>query len=83
MTDMNRQYTDYDVVVIGAGPGGLPAALAAAREGMRVLLVDRAGALGGNAVSGLPFLGFLDGNGVRNIGGMAESFMRTLRDRGA
>lgn len=37
----------YDVVVIGAGPAGLAAALAAGREGARVLLVEREARLGG------------------------------------
>jgi thioredoxin reductase len=38
---------DVDVAVIGGGPGGLAAALAANREGARVLLVEREARLGG------------------------------------
>lgn len=41
-----------DVVVVGGGPGGLGAAVMAARRGARVLLVERYGYLGGMAVSG-------------------------------
>ncbi len=49
----------YDVVVAGGGPGGIPAAIAAAGEGARVLLVERYGFLGGLATAGLvaPILG--------------------------
>lgn len=32
----------FEVIVVGAGPGGFAAALAAARRGMRVLVLDRA-----------------------------------------
>lgn len=38
---------DVDVLVVGAGSSGLAAAATAAREGARVLLVDRYGFLGG------------------------------------
>ena len=41
----------YDLVVCGGGPSGIPAALAAARAGCRVLLVEAQGQLGGMGVS--------------------------------
>ena len=37
----------YDVVVIGGGPGGIPAAIAASRNGAKVLLVEKNNCLGG------------------------------------
>ncbi len=50
---------EVDVVVAGGGPGGLPAAIAAAREGAKVLLIEKYGFLGGLATAGLvvPMLG--------------------------
>ena len=39
---------ETDVVVVGSGPGGLAAALAAARAGVDVALVERFGCFGGN-----------------------------------
>src|SRR6201992_458944 len=39
---------ETDVLVVGSGPGGLAAALAASRAGARTALVDRNGCFGGN-----------------------------------
>jgi ribulose 1,5-bisphosphate synthetase/thiazole synthase len=39
---------ETEVLVVGSGPGGLAAALAAARAGARTALVDRHGCFGGN-----------------------------------
>lgn len=39
---------ETDVIVVGSGPGGLAAALAAARTGVDVALVERFGCFGGN-----------------------------------
>jgi thioredoxin reductase (NADPH) len=42
--------TDYDVVVVGAGPAGLAASVSASSEGLRTLTVERA-SIGGQAGS--------------------------------
>lgn len=39
----------FDLVIIGAGPAGLAAAITGASEGLRVALLDRANELGGQA----------------------------------
>lgn len=42
----------FDLVVVGAGSGGFGAALAAARLGASVLLIEKSNSLGGNAARG-------------------------------
>ncbi|HOG51454.1 MAG TPA: FAD-dependent oxidoreductase, partial [Lentisphaeria bacterium] len=44
---------DYDVIVCGGGMAGFGAALAAARQGCKTLLLERESALGGLATVGL------------------------------
>ena len=46
-----RERGEYDVVIVGAGPGGTTAAIQAARAGVRTLLVTDRPVLGGNASS--------------------------------
>ena len=40
----------YDFLVIGGGPGGTPAAMALARAGKKVLLVEAGDGLGGTCL---------------------------------
>ncbi|MGZ0050301.1 BaiN/RdsA family NAD(P)/FAD-dependent oxidoreductase [Brevibacillus gelatini] len=43
---MNRLQYDYDVIIIGGGPSGLMAGIAASGRGARVCLVEKGGKLG-------------------------------------
>ena len=54
---------EADVLVVGGGPAGIMAASAAAGDGLRVMLVESRGFLGGNLTIGLPILGFLGRSG--------------------
>lgn len=60
----------WDVVVAGGGPSGCAAAAAAAQEGMRVILLERSGALGGMGTTGMlpAWCPFSDGEKVIHRG---------------
>ncbi len=49
---VERRYAHCDVLIVGAGPAGLMAALTAARAGMRVMLADCEPAPGGTLLNG-------------------------------
>jgi len=51
ITDLNGTRIGPDLLVIGAGPAGLGAALSAARSGARVLVVDESPVVGGLCVT--------------------------------
>ncbi|MBQ7010699.1 MAG: FAD-dependent oxidoreductase [Clostridia bacterium] len=78
--------TLYDVVVVGGGMAGTFAAVAAAREGASVLLVEKNGYLGGAATAGLvhPFMPYFErpGGKIANAGLFTE-LLRRLHEIGA
>jgi len=71
--------SDVDVLVCGGGPAGVTAALAAARQGARTLLVERYGMLGGVWTAGLmnPFFECMD------RGWIVQELVDRLRAAGA
>ncbi len=76
---------ETDVLVVGGGPAGVAAAVAAARNGARTALVERYGHLGGMATGGLviliPFL--TDGTERQIIGGLLQEMVDRLDVLGA
>lgn len=70
----------YEIAVIGGGPGGIPAAIAAARRGRKVILVERNAFLGGAAASGLGILGYIDREGNKALGGIAQELIDRLME---
>ena len=77
----NRQVTikdSYDVIVVGGGIGGVAAAVAAARNGAKTLLMEKQINLGGLATVGLIswYEPLCDGKGKQVIGGICEELIR-------
>jgi hypothetical protein len=62
---------DYDVIVYGATPGGISAALAASREGASVLVIEPTRWIGGMVTGGLAST---DVGNEKVIGGIAREF---------
>jgi hypothetical protein len=80
VTELGRELVvsgEYDVVVAGGGIAGVAAAVAAARHGATVCLLERAFALGGLATLGnvIVWLPLCDGRGRQVIGGIAEELL--------
>lgn len=63
----------FDVIVAGGGPSGVAAAVSAAREGLKVLLIEAGGMLGGMATLGLVPSWTPYSDGIRIIyGGLSQ-----------
>ena len=74
-------HAQADVLVVGGGPAGLCAAVSAARNGAKVILMERYGYLGGMATGGYVLLldCLCDGKGNLVIKGMVEETIQRLR----
>ena len=72
---------DVDVLVVGGGPAGIMAALAAASDGLKVALIENRSFVGGNMTIGLPVLGFLGQKGNQIIKGLPQKFISRLAEQ--
>jgi hypothetical protein len=76
---------EADVVVVGGGPGGVAAAITAARTGAKTVLIERYGHLGGMATGGLVNIipNLSDICGKQHIAGFCQELVDRMDARGA
>jgi hypothetical protein len=72
---------ETDVLVVGAGPAGIAAAIASARMGIQTMLVEKYGVPGGNLTTAMvnPVFTFHDIHGKQIITGIAEEIIRRMK----
>ena len=73
---------EVDILVVGGGPAGIMAARAAAESGLKVMLIESRGYVGGNLTLGLPILGYLGRKGNQVVEGLPQMLIDRLRARG-
>jgi hypothetical protein len=78
-------YGESEVLVVGGGPAGFSAAVAAAREGADVVLVERYGCLGGLSTGGLVIWidRMTDWEGNLVVAGIGKELMDRCDEQGA
>ncbi|MCW5619735.1 MAG: FAD-dependent oxidoreductase [Burkholderiales bacterium] len=90
-TDLRQSTTlDTDVLVAGGGAAGVAAAVTAARQGLKVILVERYGFCGGGAVAGLSgtVCGIYEATDdaaarpVKVVHGFLDDFVAVLEEKG-
>lgn len=75
----------YDLIVVGSGAAGSPAAIAAARLGARTLVIEKLPFLGGNSTAVLDtFYGFFTpgSSSTKVVGGVADDVVTGLESFG-
>ncbi|MCJ7620575.1 MAG: FAD-dependent oxidoreductase, partial [Anaerolineae bacterium] len=74
-----------EVLVVGGGPAGLAAAIAAGRQGAKVILIERYGYVGGMATGGLVLMLDRMGSdeGEQVVRGFAQEVVDRLDEMGA
>lgn len=78
-------FREVDVLVAGAGPAGIGAAVSAARNGARVLIIEANGCVGGAATAGLvgPFMTSFDATNEKMvIRGLFEEIVERMIEKG-
>jgi hypothetical protein len=89
MKEMNKQLNsiinEYDVAVLGGGPAGITAAISAARNGAKTILIERYGFLGGMSTAAMvyPWMTFHSASGEQVIQGIAQEIVERLMALGA
>ena len=76
---------ETDVLVVGGGPAGFGAAVAAARNGAKTLLIEQSSTLGGMATSGLvgPFMTCYDNDCTEQVVlGIFDELCRRTEEKG-
>ncbi|WP_309118237.1 FAD-dependent oxidoreductase [Paenibacillus sp.] len=71
---------NYEVAVLGGGPAGITAALGAARNGAKTIVVERYGFLGGMSTAAMvyPWMTFHSASGEQVIKGIAQEIVDRL-----
>jgi len=79
---MAIQYVNYDVVVIGGGSAGISAAVSAAKNGAKTLLVESGSMVGSDLLAGLPIDGCLSSRGEWIVKGFAQELFDECKKMG-
>jgi hypothetical protein len=75
-------YGIYDVIIVGGGTSGFAAGIAAAKEGVKTLIIEEKAHLGGTSTGGMisQFMGFVNGETTKDQKGIFGDLLKRLID---